>query len=205
MEDRRIAGAEGAIVAGGTAARLGGIAKGLLAVDGETVVARTARLLRGLFGEVLLSANDPAPYASLGVPIVPDRLPGKGAPGGLHALLSATRAEWLFVVACDMPFVAEAGIRHLAARRESVQAVLVRFGGRLEPLHGFWSRAALPVIERLLREGDPSFLELSRHLPCAIVEEEQWSLVDPGGRALANVNTPEDAARLGVAVPRAAR
>lgn len=202
MEDRRIAGAAGAIVAGGSAARLGGIAKGLIAVDGEPVVARTARLLRGLFDEVLLSANDPGPYATLGVPIVADRLPGKGAPGGLHALLSAARADWLFVVACDMPFVAEAGIRHLAARREGVQAVLVRFGGRLEPLHGFWSRAALPVIERLLREGEPSFLALSRHLPCAIVEEEEWARLDPGGRALANVNTPEDAVRLGVTVPR---
>jgi hypothetical protein len=33
------------------------------------------------------------------------------------------------------------------------------------------------------------------------VEEAEWARVDPEGRALANVNTPGDAARLGIALP----
>jgi hypothetical protein len=34
-----------------------------------------------------------------------------------------------------------------------------------------------------------------------LVPEEEWRLVDPDGRAFANVNTPEDAVRLGLEFP----
>lgn len=193
-----IADCTGALVAGGGATRLGGVPKGLLRVDGEPIAARSLRLFRELFGETLVVANDPAPYAALGAPVVPDLLPGKGAPGGLHAALAAARTGWVFAAACDMPFLAPAPIRALAALRAGADAVVVRAAGRLEPLHAFWSRACLPALERLLRAGDPSFRDLARAVNARIVEEEAWRRLDPGGRALENANTPEDAARLGL-------
>jgi molybdopterin-guanine dinucleotide biosynthesis protein A len=201
MSTGRITDCAGALLAGGRARRLGGVAKGLVRVGNEPVAARTARLLASLFEEVLLSTNDPAPYASLGLPAVPDRLPDKGAPGGLHAVLSAARAGWVFVAACDMPFVSEAGIRLLAARREGAEVVLVRWRGLREPLHAFWSRACLPIIEARLAAGDPSLQELAAAVRCTELSEDEWAAVDPEGRAFANVNTPEDAARLGAVLP----
>jgi molybdopterin-guanine dinucleotide biosynthesis protein A len=201
MSEPHIAGCAGALLAGGRASRLGGIAKGLLRVGGEPIAARGARLLRSLFDEVLLSADDPAPYAALGLTAVPDRLPGKGAPGGLHALLAAARAEWVFVAACDMPFLSEAGIRLLAARRSGADVVLVRWRGLVEPLHAFWSRRCLPLLEARLAGGDPSFRDIAAAVRCAEVGEAEWASIDPEGRAFSNVNTPEDAARLGVDLP----
>jgi len=201
MTATRIAGCSGALLAGGRARRLGGIAKGLLRVGGEPIAARGARLLGTLFDEVLLSADDPAPYAALGLPAVADRMPGKGAPGGLHAVLAAAREDWVFVAACDMPFLSEAGIRLLAGRRPGADVVLVRWRGRVEPLHAFWSRACLPVLEARLAAGDPSFRDIAAGVRCAEVAEAEWAAIDPGGRAFVNVNTPEDAARLGVDLP----
>ncbi len=193
-----IADCTGALLAGGRATRLGGIPKGLLAVGGEPIAARSLRLLRALFADALLVANDPAPYAALGARVVPDLLPGKGAPGGLHAALSAAGTEWVFAAACDMPFLSTEAIRFLAARRGGWDAVLVRAAGRLEPLHAFWSRRCLPELDRLLRAGDPSLRQLAAAVRARVVEEPEWRTVDPDGRALANVNTPEDAARLGL-------
>jgi molybdopterin-guanine dinucleotide biosynthesis protein A len=188
----------GALVAGGMATRLGGVAKGLLRVDGEAIAARSLRLFREVFAAALVVANDPAPYAPLGAPVVPDLIPGKGAPGGLHAALSASRTEWVFAAACDMPFLTRGAILFLADLRPGADAILVRAGGRLEPLHSFWSRRCLPAIERLLRAGDPSFRELARAVNARIVEEPEWRAADPDGRVLANANTPDDAARLGL-------
>jgi acetylornithine deacetylase/succinyl-diaminopimelate desuccinylase-like protein/molybdopterin-guanine dinucleotide biosynthesis protein A len=183
---------------------MGGAPKALLRVGGETLAARTIALFRRLFDETFLVANDPAPYAGLGVPSVPDVLAGRGAPGGLHAALSAARAEWVFAAGCDMPFLDERAIAFLAARRGGAPAVLVRFAGRLEPLHAFWSRACLPTLERLLREGEPSLRELAAAVGARVVEEEEWRKIDPAGRAFENANTPEDAARLGLELaPRA--
>jgi molybdopterin-guanine dinucleotide biosynthesis protein A len=188
----------GALVAGGRARRLGGLPKGLLQVEGEPIAARSLRLFARLFGGLLVVANDPRPWVGLGAPVVPDRIPGKGAPGGLHAALSAAATPWVFSAACDMPFLSEAGVALLAARRAGAAAVVPRWGGRLEPLHALWSRRCLPVLEAALLRGDPSLQRLAAEVGAAVVEEEAWRQVDPEGRAFENVNTPEDAARLGL-------
>ncbi len=180
---------------------MGGAPKGLLRVEGEPIAARSVALFLRLFGKAIVVANDPAPYASLGVPVVRDLLPGRGAPGGLHAALSAATTPWVFAAGCDMPFLEERGIAFLAARRAGTDAVLVRAGGRLEPLHAFWSRACLPTLERLLAAGEPSLRELAGAVGARVVEEAEWRSVDPTGRSLENANTPEDAARLGLEQP----
>ncbi len=201
MADGRIDGCAGALLAGGGGRRLGGVAKGLLTLDGEPIAARTARLLAALFGEVLLSANDPAPYAALGLRAVPDRLPGKGAPGGLHAVLSAAGAPWVFTAACDMPFVSADGVRALAARRAGADAVIVRWQGHLQFMHALWSKACLAPLERLLAAGDPSLWDVAAAVRVAEVSAAEWAALDPAGRAFENANTPEDLARLGLERP----
>jgi len=192
----------GVLVAGGRAARMGGVPKGLLRVGGEPLAARTLRLFGAHLGAALLVASEPATYAALGVRTVPDLLPGHGAPGGLHAALSAAATPWVFAVACDMPFVSAEGLALLAARREGALAVVPRWRGRLEPLHALWSVAALPRLDRALRAGQPSLMALAALVDARVVEEEAWRAVDPEGRAFENANTPEDAARLGLSAGR---
>ena len=188
----------GALLAGGRATRMGGAPKGLLRVNGEPIAARSVSLFLRLFGRALVVANDPAPYAAFGAPVVPDRVAGRGAPGGLHAALATATTPWVFAAGCDMPFLDERAIAFLAARRSGADAVLVRAGGRLEPLHAFWSRACLAPLETLLAGGEPSLRHLAAAVRAEIVEEAEWRLVDPTGRSLENANTPEDAARLGL-------
>jgi molybdopterin-guanine dinucleotide biosynthesis protein A len=197
----RIAGATGVLVAGGRAVRMGGLPKGFLRLDGEPIAVRTLRLFRATFDEVLVVANDPGPWAGLDVRVLPDVIAGKGAPGGLHAALAHAGNGWLFTAACDMPFLSAGAIAWLAARREGAPAVLPRWGGRLEPLHAFWSRGCLGTVERMLREGDPSFRALAEAVGARIVDEEDWREIDPEGRAFENVNSPEEAARLGLQAP----
>ncbi len=199
MSAGRIDDCTGVVLAGGRATRLGGIAKGLLSVEGEPILARTLRLFAALFDRTVVVANDPVRYRGIGAELLPDVFPGKGAPGGVHAGLRGARTGWIFAAACDMPFLAEEPIRLLAARRAGAAAVLVRSGGRLHPLHAFWSRACLAPLEQRLAAGNPSLVELTAAVPARMVEEDEWRAVDPAGRALENANTPEDAARLGLA------
>jgi acetylornithine deacetylase/succinyl-diaminopimelate desuccinylase-like protein/molybdopterin-guanine dinucleotide biosynthesis protein A len=206
MTSPRIPDCTGALIAGGRASRMGGVAKGLLRSGGVPIAARSLALFRELFGATLVVANDPAPYAVLGAPVVPDRIAGRGAPGGLHAALSAAETEWVFAAGCDMPFLDGRAIAFLAERRAGAPAVLVRFGDRLEPLHAFWSRRCLPELERLLQAGEPSLRELAGAVGARVVDEAEWRRVDPEGRAFENANTPEDARRLGLeAAPPAPR
>jgi len=188
----------GALIAGGRAARLGGRPKGLLQIDGEPLAVRALRLFTDHLGGALLVADDPAPYASLGVRTVPDLLPGHGAPGGLHAALAAAATPWVFAAACDMPFLSRPGLALLAARRAGALAVVPRWEGRYQPLHALWSREALARIARALQEGNPSLQELVTLVGARVVEAAEWRAFDPAGLAFENVNTPEEVAALGL-------
>lgn len=201
MPSPRFPDCTGAVIAGGRATRMGGFPKGLLRAAGEPIVARTLRIFDTLFGASLIVANDPAPYAALGVPVIGDRIPGKGAPGGVHAALAAAGTPWVFTVGCDMPFLSEEAVGYLLARRGGARAVVVRHRGRLEPLHAAWSRECLPLIEAALRAGAPSLQELARAVAPCVIEEAEWREVDPGARSLENANTPADALRLGLEPP----
>ncbi len=199
MPASRIDDCTGALLAGGRGARLGGVPKGLLTVDGESIAVRTLQLFGELFdASLVVVASDPSPYRELGAAVVSDRLRGKGAPGGLHAALHAAATGWIFAAACDMPFLRAEPINFLAGRRAGVAAVLVQWGGRLQPLHALWSRACLPALEALLAAGDPSLQQLARVVPVHVVGEAEWRQVDPEGRALENANTPGDVLRLGL-------
>ncbi len=198
----RIPDCTGVLVAGGRARRLGGMAKGQARLEGVPIATRTIELFRLLFGEVRVVANDPAPWSDSGVvAVVPDAIPGKGAPGGLHAALSCATTGWIFTAACDMPFLAEGPIRHLASLRGDAPAVLVEGERGPEGLHAFWSRGILPTVERMLREGDPSLRAIATAVGARIVPAVEWRVVDPGGRSFENANTPEDLRRLGLEPP----
>src|SRR5258708_12908942 len=93
-----------AIIAGGGGHRLGGVAKGLLTLEGRPLIERILDL-RPRFSEVLLVADNPGAYKAYGLRSVPDLVEGRGAPGGVHAALGAARTPWLFAAGCDMPSV----------------------------------------------------------------------------------------------------
>jgi molybdopterin-guanine dinucleotide biosynthesis protein A len=189
-----------AIIAGGQGRRLSGVPKGLLQVEGRTVLERLLEL-GPRFGDVLLVANAPAPYARFGLRTVADVVRDKGAPGGVHAALVASRTPWVVAVACDMPFVSPEALGVLlGAREDGVEAVCFEVAGRLEPLLAVYRSSLAPAWGEALAE-DPSLRELLSRFQARLLPEEALRAVDPGLRALVNVNTPEDAARHGVTLP----
>ncbi|MCY1018357.1 molybdenum cofactor guanylyltransferase [Pyxidicoccus sp. MSG2] len=190
-----------AIIAGGQGRRLSGAPKGLLAVQGRTVLERLLSQAP-LFGDVLMVANVPELYARFGLRTVADVVPGKGAPGGVHAALVAARTPWVVAVACDMPFVSTEALRMLlGARDEAVDAVCFEVAGRLEPLLAAYRTTLAAGWGESLRE-DPSLRQLLAHARARLLPEETLRTVDPRLRSLVNVNTPEDLARHGVTLPR---
>ncbi len=190
-----------AVIAGGKGERLGGVAKGLLVVDGRPVLEHLLAL-SPLFGDTLLVANEPAPYARFNVRTVADTLPGRGAPGGVHAALGAARTEWVLAVACDMPFVRAEAVRPLlAARSTEVDAVCYEVAGRWEPLLAVYRRALVTPWGAALREEQPSLRHLLSKRQTRILPATALQAVDAELRAVVSVNTPEDLERHGVRIP----
>ncbi len=190
-----------AVVAGGQGLRLSGVPKGQLRTKEGTVLERLLTLTP-LFAEVLLVANLPQPYARFGLRTVADAVPGKGAPGGVHAALQGARTAWVLAVACDMPFVQPQAVRLLMeARAPEVDAVCFIAGGRVEPLLAVYRAALCGPWGEVLRQADPSLRELLSRCRARRLPEEALRAVDPELRSLVNVNTPQELIRYGLELP----
>jgi molybdopterin-guanine dinucleotide biosynthesis protein A len=190
-----------AVIAGGQGRRLAGVAKGLLELQGRPVLERLLELAPR-FADVLLVANAPEPYARFGLRTVADRVPGKGAPGGVHAALAGARTEWVLAVACDMPFISPEAVRVLLeARAPEVDAVCFTVGGRVEPLLAVYRASLAGTWGQALLTEEPSLRALLSRCGARLLPEDALRAVDPQLRSLVNLNTPEDLARYGLSLP----
>ena len=180
-----------AILAGGKASRLGGIAKGLLV--GAEDVPFLQRLISQLAiagaHEVVLSANDPQPYAQFGKPVVADLHPGAGPLGGIDASLDylADRCESVLFVPCDLPdFSAAEMVALLSAQRSTPDRIVMAVTAESEhPLSAVVPVGVLPAVSSAVRAGRYGVGRLWRELAAVTVRFD-----DPA--RLLNINTPED-------------
>jgi len=198
----RLANVAGALLLGGASSRMGRD-KAQLSLDGESLAARSARLLARCFQEVLLVGAPPA-AAALCAPAGPLRLaadpPGPRCPlRGLVGALSAAQAPRVVVIATDLPGLCDDLPLALSAWPDA-DAVIPRRGGRPEPLCALWRRdAVLPLARARLAAGTLGAARaLSLRALIAALGNVRWlegpelDGLDPGGRALFNVNTPAD-------------
>jgi molybdopterin-guanine dinucleotide biosynthesis protein A len=179
------------ILAGGASSRMGAN-KAFLDFRGKPLILRQIELLSPIFDEILIGANDPAPYASLHLRVVPDLLPERCSLTGIHALLKAARREQVFVVACDMPFLNPDLITIMLAESGNWDAVIAESDRGPEPLHSLYSKTCIPAIEESARRGRwkaTDFHAAVRTLPLRFVEE-QWRV--DGRSPFTNANTPDE-------------
>lgn len=187
----------GTILSGGENSRIPHI-KGLLAVEGKTIIGRSLEVLGKVFGKVVISTNAPDPYFRFGVPLIGDVRKEKGPMIGILSVLAATGND-IFVAACDMPFINEGLIRFMAdmfraqrARGRRCGAVVPVFRGKKEPLLAIYSVSAADTIERMLGEGKRGLIEMLDRMEVCYIAEEEVMRFDPEGRSFININTMED-------------
>jgi len=97
----------GAILAGGNARRIGGVAKGALkANNGVSIIERLINELSCAgIGNLVIVANDPEPYQDCGIEIISDIRAGIGPMGGIESGLVhfAGCCDAVMFVPCDLP------------------------------------------------------------------------------------------------------
>lgn len=192
----------GIILAGGQNSRMGGRDKAFLRVGGETVFARSLRVLRRCFDEIVVVSNHPERYVDFAVEVTPDELPNLGPLGGLHAGLGRISAEYAFVTACDMPFLREEPIAFLVEQvsraGSDCDAVVPWWDGDIEPLHAVYAARLRPRIAGLVAEGARSLREFLPAARTLYVPQDVMEGVGGAEESFRNVNTPEEAARFRV-------
>ena len=188
----------GAILAGGRARRLSGVAKGLLRVGGDRAIDRVAAALRAVTNRiVVISSTDGADAWLPGSELIPDEHAGWGPMAGIASALRATRGDVL-VVAWDMPFVTPSMLRALMQEDMSNDCVAWRSEEGIEPLVALYRPSALPTIDAAIARGERRAREVASLLRLRTISDLP---ADCGPNSLFSINTPEDVDRARHLVP----
>ena len=183
------------LLAGGESTRMGRD-KGLLPVNGTSMIEHIIRRLKPLFQEILVSSNQLEKHACPGARVVPDRICGLGPFMGVVSCLEASKTDLNFVVACDMPAIEPALVRKiLAEARDHDGAVPMDKQGRYEPLFAAYRKSLLPAAKKLLDSRERRITDLYPHGRIRFVEMGQEEL-----ETMKSLNTPDDYARFGCRV-----
>ena len=180
------------ILSGGSSSRMGSD-KALLQLAGQPLILRAARLLEPLAASVTV-IGDPARYASLGLIVFPDDVPGLGPLGGIATALRISRMPWNLVVGCDLPYLTAAWLEFLIARAlvSRADALLPESARGPEPLCAVYHARCAPLISAALERGVRKVTDGLAGLVIETLPYEEWKAFDSGGCLFKNMNSPAD-------------
>ncbi len=150
------------IMAGGGSNRMG-TDKSMLPIKGQSMIEAICEQLRGLFDQILISANEVDKFAFLGFEVIPDKVPEQGPLMGIASALEVSANKLNFVVACDIPKINLACVnRMLTEAIESGADIVVPTTGeeKYEPLFAIYRKSALEAINKTLSSGKRKITEV---------------------------------------------
>jgi molybdenum cofactor guanylyltransferase len=172
-------GLTGVLLVGGASTRFGS-PKALARLEGRTLAEIGWEALS--FCDERIAVGKAADGLDLPFPVFDDGTETRAPIAGVVAGLRAAANDLCVMLPVDTPGVQQVGLAALAAA--CADAAVPQTG----PLPGAYRRAALPVLERRLAAGELALRDALDELDARVVRIDSAQL--------ANVNTPDDLARL---------
>ncbi len=185
--------------------------------NGETIIEKNLNIMKQLFREVFIVTNQPELYLHLGVPLFGDIYNLRCPMTGVFTSLVNSTYGWVFISACDMPFINHHLIRHIASKRGNYDAVVPKSslpprnraclsgrqvvptftkvglrGDYTEPLFACYSKRLLSAMEETLlnnKRGLKDFLSTNK---VKYINTREIKRYDPEVKSFINLNTLED-------------
>jgi molybdopterin-guanine dinucleotide biosynthesis protein A len=186
----------GFVLAGGKSSRMGQD-KALMPFEGKPLVLRAAEILRPFVRQVTVLA--PADrYEDLGLPVVADKWPEQGPLAAVCTGLLSSQAEWSIFLACDIPLVSRQFLQLLVERVQATRsdAVVPRTEDGWQPLSAAYHSRCRTAFARAIEEGRRSMVSLFDEIQVDVITHDGMASAGLSEEELANMNTPEDWARI---------
>lgn len=194
---------DGFILAGGASSRMG-VAKENLLLGGRTLLQRAVSTAKAISDSpvrvitrdrsdivdgfsYIIDQPVPGPNAGVQAPIV-----------GLYTALKTSSAEWVLVLAADLPFVSAELLKLLSdCRTDELDAVVpIQPDGRRQPLCSLYRRVTcLDAVREVLTGDDLSFSALLAKVQVGDVATPKYRYLSGYESMFLNVNTPDDLER----------
>lgn len=192
-EISKILNATAVILCGGKSQRMG-FDKAYIKYQNQWLILQNADILQKIFEQVVLVSNVQDKLSDIealeNFPVLTDYLQEKGPLGGIYTALIESETPYIFVMACDMPFISAGLIHKMHRELNENQVVLCVHEDKPEPLFAFYHKSCIPVFKKQLDEDNLkirySFNQLKVKMLVLSKEEARG--------AFANINTPKQLA-----------
>jgi molybdenum cofactor guanylyltransferase len=193
----------GVILAGGLSSRFQGKSKALFELNGRRIIDPVIDLFQSVFKDIVLVTNTPLEYLGYDVAIASDVIPVRSSLTGIHAGLFHAQNPYVFVSACDTPFIMKELVALVLSEiRPGIDAVIPETPSGQEPLLAVYGKTALPVIERHLLRESFKITRAIRNMRVVRVPAEKVLATDPELKSFVNINTAEDLDRASALSPK---
>jgi len=180
----------GFILAGGKAKRLNGVDKGLLKIQGKSMIEHTINTLKKCTHPIIILSNNNN-YKSFGYPIFADEVKNSGPLSGICKGLSITNTDWNVFMTCDSPFVKQELVQFLINQTANHQAIIPSYKGKIYPLNALYHRSSLGVFKNQLNNKHLKVKDALVFLKVKTVElNEEHPFFNQ--KSLTNINTFEE-------------
>ncbi|NUM34105.1 MAG: molybdenum cofactor guanylyltransferase [Candidatus Brocadiae bacterium] len=181
-----------AVLAGGLSTRFPAD-KMQLQIQGENIVYHNVRLLRGLFPEVFVVANQKNRIPGLEEECIVDIYPKTGPLGAIYTALSFSKSPWVFTLAGDMPFMTLDYIQWAISQiPEDADAVIPKDKKGHQPLSAFYNKSCIQVIEKNLHSGIYKILAICSEISYKELDVFSFPQIHQNPYLFYNINTQED-------------
>ena len=184
------------ILMGGKNSRMNGNVKGLLKIKNSTFLEKIQETLND-FSSIFLSINDKFSkeqkqnFDNMGFKIIEDIYKEIGPLGGIYSSLLNCKEEYLFITACDMPFITKNSIEVLCNKvdKNTDGVVFYDKNNKLYPLGAIYSKNVLPIIEEMIEK---KYYKLSYLIEKSNFVKINLEKTDIPLKVLSNINTLQE-------------
>ncbi|GAB6086600.1 molybdenum cofactor guanylyltransferase [Alkaliphilus crotonatoxidans] len=179
------------ILAGGASSRMGRN-KALMELGGKPMIDRIVEVLREGFREIIIVTDCPDEYSHLiDVKLTKDSiaLGKKNSLLGIYSGLEVASHPYIFVIACDMPFVNLQLVHYMIEQIEGQDVVIPYIEPHYEPLYALYKRDCMEPIKEMLQRDRFKITELLKMLRVKKVLPDIIKQFDPKMKCFVNINT----------------
>ena len=180
-----------AILCGGKSTRMGR-EKSLRKLHGKAVFEHVLEKLKPVFKKIVISSNNKHCFSEYNLPVINDIVENCDALGGIYSVLKNVQSDYVFFIACDMPFAYEEVIRFIIQNSEGYDAVVPRIKGRFQPLFAIYSKKCLPLIEKNIIQKKLKIFDVIEKVHSKILDEKELKKICDIEKNFFNINTEED-------------
>ena len=182
------------ILAGGHGERIGQD-KATLVLDGLSLLQRAINSASSLGDDVICVARADQNISADGATFVHDPPGNKGILPAILAGLEHTSNDWIFLSACDMPFIQLPLVRYMLGLRQDYSIIVPRLSVGLEPFHTLYHRRVIPALRAAIADNERRVVSFYADQRVREVNENEIRLYDPQLISFFNINTHQDLTR----------